>query len=170
MITPTSASGRKITVVCLGNELARDDRVGLEVGRRLRELPLPPAVHVELRREVGFDLLEDLETSEHVVLVDATSLGGVPGSCRILGEAELAVSAATPFSSHSLPLGELLALGRRLFGNEQVARVTFVGIEAESLAPYHVGLSPRVAAALPGAVARVAELVQALARSGPSTR
>ena len=45
-------------ILCLGNELVRDDGVGIRIGRILMALPLPADVRVELAPQLGFDLLD----------------------------------------------------------------------------------------------------------------
>ena len=71
-------------ILCLGNELVRDDGVGIRIGRILMSLPLPADVRVELAPQLGFDLLDAVAGAERVILVDAMSTGRAVGTCVTL--------------------------------------------------------------------------------------
>ncbi|MFC1642063.1 hydrogenase maturation protease [Myxococcota bacterium] len=150
-----------IQIVCLGNELAKDDGVGLQIGRVLGRLPLPSGVEVVLRAELGFELLDILNQACQVILVDAVCTGAPPGTCLVLEEAALAELAAPIVSSHGIDVAELIEVARRLSPQREIARVCCVGVEAESFAPYCCGLTQAVKAALPRAVELVLRLIGA---------
>jgi hydrogenase maturation protease len=148
-----------IRILCLGNELARDDGVGIRVGRVLQSLPLSDGVEVVLRPALGFDCLDDCQGCDHLIVVDAASTGEVPGTCR-LQEVDALAPSAPPFgSTHALGLGQVLEVARRLGRLPSSIRV--VTVEAGSFEPNSVELGPAVAAALPTAVEQVLDLVGA---------
>ena len=148
-----------IRVLCLGNELARDDGVGIRVGRVLRSLPLPDGTEVVFRPALGFESLDDCQGCESLIVVDAASTGEAPGTCR-LRDLDVLAASAPPFgSTHALGLGQLVEVARRL--GRLPPSIHVVTVEAESLEPHSVELGPAVAAALPRAVDLVLDLVGA---------
>jgi hydrogenase maturation protease len=148
-------------ILCLGNELVRDDGAGIRVGRVLQGLSLPPHVRVELAPQLGFDLLEVVAGAEQVILVDAMSTGRPPGTCVTLaGQAIERLGAGTSLS-HTLGIAELMALARKLAPERPQATLHFVGIEGVAFAEYGIGLSPEVAAVIPVAVDAVLQLIGA---------
>ncbi len=148
-------------VLCLGNELVRDDGAGIRVGRMLLELPLPSTVQVELAPHLGFDLLEVVAGAEQIVLVDAMSTGRPPGACITLEGRAIEGHARGASSSHTLGIAELMELACKLAPGRPPASLTFVGIEGTAFSDYGTELSPEVEAALPEAVDAVLRAVGA---------
>jgi len=70
-------------IIGLGNEFAGDDGIGIRVARVLVESHLSPDIDVIVRPSLGFGLLDAMETSERIVLVDAMSMGGEAGACVV---------------------------------------------------------------------------------------
>ena len=158
-----------VRVLCLGNELVRDDGVGLRVGRILAALELPAGVRVELRRCLGMELLEQLAPDEDLVLVDATRTGAPAGACRVLTHDDVSSLALPPFCSHGVGLSEVLAVAARLTPERLPRRLVLVGVEAEVLDRYGTALSDPVRDAIPRAVDAVLEALgapDALRRQG----
>lgn len=146
-------------IVCLGNELAGDDGVGIRVGRELSRRPLPAGVAVELVPAVSLDLLDLVLGAESLIFVDATSTGERPGSVRRLSLAEVASLATAPYCCHSLGLPDLMRLAARLAPDAGTPHVTLVGIEAAVIDRFGIALSPPVEAAVPLAVSTVLEIL-----------
>lgn len=146
-------------VLCLGNELARDDGLGLRVGRALRQLELGPGVSIELRRVVGLELLDELVGGELLIVVDASLTGRPPGVCHTLELGQTTALATAPSSCHNVGLAEVLQIASRVAPDRLPERVVVVGVEAAALGGYGVQLSPEVRAALPEAVDQVLELL-----------
>ena len=151
----------RIRVLCLGNELVRDDGAGIHVGRVLLQLPLPPEVEVELAPHLGFDLLDAVAGAEHIVLVDATSTGRPPGTCVTLAGEAIERHAAGASLSHTIGIAELMELARKLAPGRPAASLTFVGVEGVAFSDYGTELSPEVEAAIPEAVDAVLRVVGA---------
>jgi len=146
-------------ILCLGNELVRDDGVGIRIGNILMGLPLPPDVRVELAPQLGFDLLDVVAGAERVILVDAMSTGRPPGTCVTLeGQAIERYNTGTSLS-HTIGIAELMALARKLAPERPEATLHFVGVEGIAFAEYGTELSPKVAAAIPEAVDAVLRLL-----------
>ena len=148
-------------VLCLGNELVRDDGAGIRVGRVLMSLPLPEDVRVELAPHLGFDLLDVVAGAEQVILVDAMSTGRPAGTCVTLAGQAIERYSAGASLSHAMSIAELMALARKLAPERPPATLHFVGIEGVAFAEYGTGLSAEVEAALPEAVEAVLELIGA---------
>jgi hydrogenase maturation protease len=139
-------------IICLGNELVRDDGAGIRVGEILQRLPLPPGVQVELRPQLGFDLLDVVAGVDRVILVDAMSTGRAPGTCVTLDGQAIERYSAGASLSHALSIAELMALARTLAPERPAATLCFVGVEGVAFTEFGMDLSPEVAAAIPVAV------------------
>jgi hydrogenase maturation protease len=160
-VVPELAAVSATRVLCLGNELVRDDGAGICIGRILQRLPLPPHVRVELVPQLGFDLLDVVAAAEQVILVDAMCTGRPPGTCVTLAGQAIERYSAGASLSHTLGIAELMALARKLAPERPEASLHFVGIEGAVFAEYGIGLSPAVAAAIPEAVDAVLVLIGA---------
>ncbi len=149
-------------VIGLGNAHRRDDRAGLEVLRRLKDL-LPGKARF-LEGPEDFTALLDLWAgAKRVVVVDAVSSGADPGTIhRIVVGPEGLPGTLHLTSTHGGSLTEAVGLGYAL-GRMPDSLVVY-GIEAEDLRVAD-GLSPRVEAALPRATERI---VEELRGPGPS--
>ena len=154
-------SGRRIRIICLGNELVHDDGIGVRVGRVLQTLELPAGVSVEVKRMVGLDLLDELRADQELVLVDAMRRGGSPGSFAVMELVAAAVMAETPYCCHGIGLAEVLEIASRLHPERLPPRAVVVGVEAAELEEFGTSLTPALQAALPGVVVEVLRLVGA---------
>ena len=148
-------------ILCLGNELVRDDGVGIRIGRILMALPLPADVRVELAPQLGFDLLDVVAGAECVVLVDAMSTGRAPGTCVALDGRAIERYSTGASASHTIGIAELMDLAHRLAPAREPATLHFVGVEGVAFGEYGTELSPQVEAAIPGAVEAVLQVIGA---------
>jgi hydrogenase maturation protease len=133
-------------LIGVGNPFWRDDAAGIEVARRVRAAT-PAGVEVV---ELGGDpasLLEAMQGADLVVIVDAIRSGAAPGSIQRIevNDGDQLPDRRPRDSSHTLALGDLLALARTL--DRLPDRLVLVGIEAAELGP-GTGLSPHAAAAV----------------------
>jgi hydrogenase maturation protease len=152
-------------VVCVGNELCHDDGVASLVGRAI-EAQCGPLDDIEVVRiaELGLSYLEAFLDVEHVVVVDAVVASDAKGRCTVMADPQCAPN-ATCSVGHAISLSSVLELVARLQPVVGRPRVTFVGIEAENLAPFGTTLSPSVLAAVPEAVELVMTALGDRARS-----
>jgi hydrogenase maturation protease len=148
-------------ILCLGNELVRDDGVGIRIGQILMGLPLPSGVCVELAPHLGFDLLDVVASADCVVLVDAMSTGRAPGACVVLEGQAIERYGAGASLSHSIGIAELMELARRLAPGRSATSLRFVGVEGIAFGEYGTLLSPQVAAAIPEAVDAILAVIGA---------
>lgn len=145
-------------VLGVGNPILSDDGVGIHVARALKARGLP-GVEVEELPASGLELLDMVLGFDKVVIVDAIQTsGGVPGQVHILEEAdfEKAVHGSSP---HGVNIATALAMGRKLVPERMPKEVVYIAIEAEDLVNVSESLTPKVAAALPGILDRVAREV-----------
>lgn len=143
----------RILVVGVGNVFLGDDAFGLEVVRRMGH-DLPSGVEV---RDFGVrarDLAYTLQDGyDGLILIDAATQGGVPGSLYLIAPEVSDVPAV--FDGHGVTASSVLALARML-GN--CPRTLVVGCEPATLEPAE-GLSPAVEAAVGPAIERVRQLL-----------
>lgn len=152
-------------VIGLGNPLMADDGAGVAALDRLRnEWDLPEDVELIDGGTWGMNLLPLVESTRHLVLVDAIRSGAAPGTLTVLERSELPRYFSLKLSPHQIDLREVLALAelRGLLPDDLVA----VGIEPERV-EMEMALSPRVRAGL----AKMVDLVvERLERAGHSCR
>jgi hydrogenase maturation protease len=148
-------------IICLGNELVRDDGIGIHVGRVLAGLSLPPDVRVELAPHLGWNLLDVVAEADHVILVDAMSTGQPPGTCVTMEGQGITRYNAGAAASHTLSIAELMELALRLAPHRAPASLHFVGIEGLAFNEYGTEMTPAVRDAIPAAVDAVLRLLDA---------
>jgi hydrogenase maturation protease len=139
------------TVIGFGNEWRGDDAAGIEVARRLGGTVLSG-------EPIG--LVEALDGTAEVVLVDAVSSGAPAGTVHVFeaGSERLPTALFGAASTHALGLAEAVELARSL--GRLPRRVLVYGIEGGSF-DFGEGLSPEIAAA----VDQVVEEVRSCTRS-----
>ena len=157
----------RILVAGIGNIFLGDDAFGVEVVRRLSQRSLPSEVHVADFGIRGLDLAyELLEEHEAVILVDAISRKGTPGTLYVLhpepadAEPGSEPPALSLLDAHDLNPMNVLALARKL--GSTLERVLLVGCEPLTTGDdTHIpdGLSEPVEAAAREAVDLVMSLI-----------
>lgn len=106
-------AGEKIMILGLGNSLLGDDGAGVHVIRRLQAVPsFPPGVLLIDGGTLSFSLLELVESSRVLIVVDAMEFGAHPGAVRwfIDHEVDQFLSAPTRRSVHDANLGDLMRM------------------------------------------------------------
>jgi hydrogenase maturation protease len=149
-----------VSVVCVGNELARDDGVGIRLGRILQRLPLPQHMSVRLCPQIDLDVIDVLLEAERVVLCDATRLGLAPGTITVNDWRYVASQSDKPYCCHSIGLADLIAIAAELAPLDVGREIVLLGVEAETLDEFGTQLSPRVQAALPAALDELLQILQ----------
>ena len=154
-----------ILVAGIGNIFLGDDAFGCEVAQRLAQRPLPQDVKVVDFGIRGLDLAYALlNDHEMVILVDAATRGGTPGSIYVI-EPDLDENEPEMLDAHSMNPMRVLALARSMGA---LTHVRIVGCEPESCGPPdqgRMGLSPAVAAAVETALETIESLVALWPRS-----
>ena len=150
-------------VAGFGNVLRGDDGFGVEVVRRLQCAALGDDVQLLDVGTGGFRLAHELLSRyDRLVVVDAMTRGGPPGSVYVLEvedvDAAPAVDMHTALPAHALGLAKALgALPSRVF---------MVGCEPAVVDELTTALSPPVDAAADVAVRRIAALLAAEGERG----
>lgn len=142
------------TVVTIGNPHRGDDGVGPWIAERLRGRGIEPVEVEDPTRLVG------IEEPDLLVLVDAVMSGAPVGAVVVLDVTDQPLPSEVATSSHTLTLGQGLALRRQV--GEWPRRVIVVGVEIEVIHP-EPGLHPRVEVAAGHAV----DVVLGLLRDAP---
>jgi hydrogenase maturation protease len=143
----------RLLVLGIGNVLMCDDGVGVHAIERLRTQP-PAGARVD---EVGIAMLDAvslLARADRVLVLDALAGGGAPGSIYRMEAGDLLRESAR-LALHEL---DLLGAVQLLPPDQRPAQIAFLGVEPERIAP-GIGLSPKVAAALPSLVRLVDETI-----------
>ena len=108
-----SENTRRIAVIGVGNEMRRDDGVGIIATRALKHERLPQGVEVVEGGPVGMELLLVLQEYDAAVVIQAADLGQEPGHVASCPLEELDNRlAAGPRTSTGLLLTDLVELGQ----------------------------------------------------------
>ncbi|GAB3547528.1 HyaD/HybD family hydrogenase maturation endopeptidase [Noviherbaspirillum agri] len=150
----------KTIVLGVGNTLLSDEGVGVRAVEQLaQDYRLPPEVEIIDGGTTGMEMLEDLSTADHLVIVDAVRSGQPPATMvRIAGDA-VPVFFKTKLSPHQIGLSDVLAT--LAFMGEAPESVVVIGVEPVSLGT-SMSLSPQVEVILPRVVGQVVEELRLL--------
>ena len=158
-----------MAVLGVGNELMRDDGVGVHAVRRLQhELDDGRVECIEAGTALT-DALDLVAPGAHVVVVDAAAGGSTPGSLYRLGLGDLATPRGVSLHERSLP--EAVALAQA--AGASLGQVVVLGVEPAAV---DVGteLSPALEQALPAILdalrAEIARLLNGHPRSDHARR
>jgi hydrogenase maturation protease len=141
-----------------GNVLRGDDGFGVEVIRQLEAAPLPPGVTLMEIGTAGLRLAQELLSPyEHLIVVDAMTRGGAPGSLYTLRVDD--VAPAVTVDMHAAIPSQALAIAKALGGLP--ADVHLIGCEPGGVDELGAALSPAVQRAVVPAVTRIFALIGA---------
>jgi hydrogenase maturation protease len=155
-------SKMKTLVIGLGNPILGDDGVGWKIADEVAvAVGQKSSVEVDTAALGGLSLMERLLGYDRVVLVDSMETGQSPvGSVRRFPLAAL----PNPMAGHSASTHDtslIIALKTaESIGADIPKRVDVVAVEAQNVYDFSEELSPPVAAAVPGAVQAVLDLLQ----------
>jgi hydrogenase maturation protease len=154
-----------ILVATVGNLWLGDDGFGTEVARRLRGRDLGGHVAVADFGAGGLDLAyEVMRGYEALILVDVTRQGGEPGTLYVMEVDPETIDAdlgdGAQIDPHGMDPLTVLRFVKATGG--WPGKVVVVACEPESVEDVRIGLSPRVAAAVDGAVGLVADTIEEL--------
>ncbi len=147
-----------VLVIGLGSPIVSDDRVGLEVVRRIEEMRLDG---VETRQEAigGLDIIPMIMGYRRVIIVDAIKSGARPPGTVMVFDPEDFAPTITDSSAHDVNLATAMYLGRQLEPESMPEQVRFIAVEVEELLTVSEEMTPAVEAAVPDAVAKVLRLL-----------
>jgi hydrogenase maturation protease len=167
-----------VLVLCLGNDILRDDGVGWAIADALEGSPVDhhgprpesrapadesrapsPEPRIVVKRSAlsGFYLLDELTGWERVLVVDAVKTGQHrPG--EILSFPFETLGTEEGPSPHAVGLPTVIRLGRQS-GVPLPSWIHVVAVEVDDMESFVEGLTPPVAAAVPRAVAVIRSLL-----------
>ena len=147
-----------VLILGLGNELLRDDAVGIRVAERLQGT-FPPGVEVRSTSLFGLALLDELIGREKVLLIDSyvpEEFAGAEIQERNLDE----VGEARAVCPHFVGLGEVREVMRKLaLGFPREVRI--LAIPVSDPITFSTEMTPALAARLPEAATRARRIVEA---------
>ena len=157
---------RQILVAGVGNSWMRDDGFGGEVARRLDAMELPAGVTVLDAGTGGLSLAyEVMRGYDALVLVDISAQGEPPGTLYVIEpsveDIEADVEDGSVIDPHGMDPQTVLRFVKAVGG--WPGKVVVVACEPDVVEEVGIGLTPRVAAAVDGAVDLVAETIEELA-------
>jgi hydrogenase maturation protease len=161
---PPGSAPPQTILIGLGNPILGDDGIGwhvaLQVAAQLSER-LAAQVSVEYLSLGGLSLMERLIGYRRAILIDAITTHGQPdGTVMRFSLEELPEYTASHLASaHDTSLQTALAVGRSM-GAQLPEQITVVAVEAGQVYDFSEELTPAVAAAIPGAVQLVLDLLQ----------
>jgi hydrogenase maturation protease len=142
----------KAVVIGLGNLYMRDDGLGIRVAEALKERNLGESVSIQAYPEMDLTLIEKLQGTSKVIVVDAVRGGKEPGTVSKYTLTPRKGELSELPSLHSLALCDVLDLA--MSSGILTCPVVIVGVEPrdDSLGE---GLSSEVESALPKAIEAV---------------
>jgi hydrogenase maturation protease len=154
----------RILIACIGNIFMGDDAFGVEVARRLASKPLQSGVAVKDFGIRGIDLTYALlDPYDLVVLVDACSRGGRPGTVYLIEPSVGEDVCGASLETHGMnPVKVLRSV--KLMGGVP-GRILLVGCEPADLGSHEegkMGLSEPVLNAVGEAVSLIEDLIAAV--------
>ncbi len=156
MSNATTPQGGECLILGLGNDILRDDQVGLAVVRNLG--PLPDGYAVREAAIGGMALVEVFVGFKRGLIVDADMTTERPaGNIRHINLDEVEHPPALR-SAHDADLPSSLELARRL-GWVVPDRIDVVAIDVRDAITFDEQMTPEVTAAVPLAVAKVREVL-----------
>ena len=134
----------RVLVLGLGNEILRDDGVGLRAARRVAERA---SGRVDLAEAcvATIDLLSVLKGYDRVVVIDAYVSRDSPPGTAVRATPEDLPRGFGYRSFHTLPFREMLELGRAI-GWPMPREISIHGLSVEDASSFGTELTPRLAA------------------------
>jgi hydrogenase maturation protease len=152
----------QLLIIGIGNSFRGDDAAGVFTARLLKDTGLDSTIVMEHSGE-GASLMEAWKGTDTVILIDAVSSGGVPGTIHRLEPISNPLPAHMfQSSTHAFSLPQAIEMGRAL--DELPLRLIVFGIEGTNFKP-GAELSPEVRNALPEVAKQILSEMEALAAS-----
>jgi hydrogenase maturation protease len=119
-------------IIGLGNILLKDEGVGVRCIEYLRSRNLGNSIKLVDGATLGFDLLEEINGFEKVVIVDAVDMGKEPSHVASFdAEQLLSIPCSEKFSLHEIDLIDVIQVGKKIGYNFDNVRI--VGIQPKEV-------------------------------------
>ncbi len=142
---------RDVVVLGIGNVLWADEGFGVRAIEALNAAyEFPAGVMLADGGTLGLGLLGYVTSARRVLVLDAIDFGLLPGTLRVLRDAEVPAWGSTRLSPHQTGFNDVLALAF-LHGRTPDA-LAVIGVQPAELGDFGGSLSPVVKARLPEAV------------------
>lgn len=142
----------KTIVVGIGNPNFKDDGVGLKIAEQLEGM-----VDTVMLLNISFQIIDSILGYDRAVIVDGVKAGGEPGT--ILEFTTDYWNNIYASGTHNFSIFEILRIGYSLFPDEMPKEIKIIGVEVEDVDILSRECSPKVAAAIPEAVAKIKEYI-----------
>ncbi|WP_158855202.1 hydrogenase maturation protease [Halorhabdus sp. CUG00001] len=143
----------------LGNDIKRDDVVGLEVTEALAEC-FGDDLDVETYTSGRLMLIQELSGYDHVFLVDAIKTDdGTPGDYYEFSPSEVEPGDESGgLATHNVGLGTLQTLGEAM--GQSMPSITIFAIEVENPFEYGEGMTDAVSEAVPTLIEEIGDDIE----------
>lgn len=143
----------RVSVIGIGNVLARDEGIGPKTVEALLQHDLPENIRIVNLGGAGISLLDYFEDSDAVIIVDCAMMGLEPGAIRVFGPSEVKSRRGheADLSLHSGDVLGLIELGSRV---GPVPPIRIVGVQPQ-VVDSGMGLSSTLERRLPDVVQAV---------------
>ena len=136
----------RVTVMGVGNDLLRDEGIGVHVIKAMEGQQLPDGVKIVNGWVAGIDLLQEIQNTERLIIIDAIDAGSRPGTVYRFraGEVDVMINRHKT-SLHQVDLFETLKLAKFLGGYPETV---IIGIQPRDIV-WGTELSPLLASLIP---------------------
>lgn len=136
----------RVTVMGVGNDLLRDEGIGVHVIKAMEGQQLPDGVKIVNGWVAGIDLLQEIQNTERLIIIDAIDAGNRPGTVYRFraGEVDVMINRHKT-SLHQVDLFETLKLAKFLGGYPETV---IIGIQPRDIV-WGTELSPMLASLIP---------------------
>jgi hydrogenase maturation protease len=127
-------------ILGIGNYLMGDEGIGVHVANRLSQEKLPEGVEVLDGGTGGFHLLGYLENYDHVILIDATLDGNMPGTIRLI-KPKFSKDFPPAMSTHDIGLKDLVTALQLL---DKMPDIDLIVVSIESIQQQGIELTTEI--------------------------
>ncbi len=151
-------NGDKILVLGVGNDLLKDEGIGVHVVKAMEALELPENVCLYNGGVAGIDLMDQIQNTDRLIIIDAIDAGDQPGSLfRFNAEEVKIILDEYKTSLHQVDLFDTLKLARFL---DCYPDTVIIGIQPKEIA-WGTEPTPELASRIPRIIDLVMREIQA---------
>jgi len=154
---------QKTLVLCVGNSIMGDDRIGVLIGRQLIRYGLPAEVKVFDGNIDMLGLLNEITNCDELIIVDSIGSEVAPGEVVVVDVGAEKLTQRTddmPIGSlHDVDIVLVLKLGYLLFPEKMPRKITLIGVGVKDVKP-GIKLSDEVKRSVPKAIRLVTCLLK----------